>query len=133
MTTPLVQWIDGLENRYWAIQGRLRGPVNDPQICGNGYCALGVLCDLFLKNAPQEAAIWKARWEDCYFVWEENGIEKKQSDENAVPTPIIAWWKKHHAMDLSSIITFNDHLYRSFSDLAMYLRGAAGLHYAVSR
>lgn len=130
---PLLLWIDALENRYWSISGRLRGPVNDPQIMGYGYCALGVLCDLFLKNAPEEAAKVKARWDDCDFVWEVNGLQRRQSRENAVPEPVNAWWKKSHAMDLTEIITFNDVLYRSFNELSMYLRGAAGLKYAVSR
>lgn len=131
--TPILLWINGLENRYWSIRGRLRGPVNDPQICGDGFCALGVLCDLFLEHAAEDAAKSKARWEYGNFVWEENGIEKKQSTQNNVPRPVLDWWKKFHAMDLAGIITFNDELYRSFSELAMYLRGAAGLHYVVPR
>jgi hypothetical protein len=128
--TPILLWIDALEHRYWSIRGRLRGPVNDPQICGDGFCALGVLCDLFIKNSP-DAALVKARWDGGDFVWEENGKEHRQSKEHDVPTPVATWWKKFHAMDLAGVITFNDDLYKSFSELAMYLRGAAGLTYVV--
>lgn len=127
--TPIQLWIDGLENQYWSIQGRLRGPVNDPQICGNGYCAIGVLCDLFLKHAPEAALAAKARWNDQDFVWEEGGIVCRQSRENAIPGPVLSWWKASHPLDLSHIILFNDFKNGSFHELAMYLRGAAGLAY----
>ena len=131
--TPMQLWIDGLENRYWSIEGLLRGPVNDSQICGYGYCSVGVLCDLFLKHAPEEAARVKARWEDCSFVWEEDGIRKEVLREPEVPAPVDAWWRKHHPVDLGGIIRFNDLDRRSFGELAMYLRGASGMHYLVPK
>jgi hypothetical protein len=131
--TPILLWIDALENRYWSIRGRLRGPVNDPQICGDGFCALGVLCDLYLKNGGEDVLKFKARWDGSHFVWDEDGTEQRQSNENDVPKPVMVWWKKFHAMDLAGIITFNDDLYRSFNELAMYLRGAAGLHYVTAK
>lgn len=131
--TPILLWIDGLENRYWSIEGRLRGPVNDSQIMGYGYCALGVLCDLFLKHAPDEAARAKARWEDTSFIWEENGTAKAVRLEPQVPAPVAAWWQAYHALDLEGIIAFNDLQRRSFGELAMYLRGTAGMHYLVAK
>lgn len=133
--TPIQLWIDGLEGRYWSIRGRLRGPVNDPQICGDGFCAIGVLCDLFIKHAPEEAAKSKARWEKWSnaFVWEEAGVEKIQKAENAIPTPVLAWWKRYHPMDLSGIIVANDFQNRSFREMAMYLRGACGMSYLVTK
>lgn len=133
--TPIELWIDGLENRYWQVFGRLRGPMDDAQISGDGFCALGVLCDLFLKHAPEEAAQAKARWDrgNSTFIWEENGIERKQYKEDAVPTPVLKWWNRFHAIDLSGIVRFNDKEHRFFEALAMYLRGAAGLHYVSKR
>lgn len=131
--TPIQHWIDGLENRYWSTQGRLRGPINDPQICGDGFCAIGVLCDLFLKHGGDAVISSKARWEDGAFVWEEDGLERKQRAENAVPSPVLAWWKKYHPLDLSGIITANDALNRSFREMAMYLRGACGMTYLVTK
>lgn len=132
---PMEQWIDALENHYWSIRGRLRGPINDPQICGDGFCAIGVLCDLFLKSGDEGVAASKARWDkgSGAFVWEEAGVERSQRDENTVPAPVLKWWGKHHPLDLSGIIHANDFLHRSFRELAMYLRGAAGMTYLTAR
>ena len=131
--TPLQLWIDGLENRYWSIRGRLRGHVDDPQICGHGYCALGVLCDLFLKHAPEEAATAKARWDDYDFVWVEDGVESRQSKQNNVPAPVLAWWRRFHPIELGGVIQLNDQEYRSFRELSMYLRGAAAMPYLTTK
>lgn len=123
-------WIDGLENHYWQETGLLRRWSTDSQICGYGYCALGVLCDLFIKNAP-EAKEMKARWEQHHFVWEDQGQEKKE--DQWMPAPVLAWWKKHHVLDLAGIIAFNEQPYHSFRELALYLRGLAGMTYLTAR
>lgn len=132
---PMEQWIDALENRYWWIRGRLRGPVNDPQIWGDGFCAIGVLCDIFLKSGDEGVAASKARWDkgSGSFVWEESGVERSQWAEDAVPTPVLKWWSRHHPLDLSGIITANDFLNSSFRELAMYLRGASGMSYLTAK
>jgi len=138
--TPMQLWIDGLEKRYWSVRGRLRALMDDPQICGYGYCAIGVLCDLFLEHAPEEAARAKAHWDEQSFVWEEDGsgwgpsrVTKKVWAEIEVPAPVAAWWKKHHALDLGGVIAFNDVQRRSFREFAMYLRGVMGMSYLVTK
>ena len=126
--SPIELWIDALEHKYWQETGRLRRMCSDPQICGYGYCPLGVLCDLFINHAPEAKEIG-AHWEECNFVWTEQG--KVEREGCLPPKPVLAWWHRHHSLNLMGIIKFSDEERRSFRELALYLRGAAGLTYLV--
>lgn len=130
MKTPMQLWVEGLEGGYWSVRGRLKRPVNDPQICGDGFCATGVLCDLFIQHAPEAKKV-KARWDQWTFVWEV-GTTTFREDEQ-LPEPVLKWWRQYHDMPIQGIIEFNDHRWGSFKELALYLRGVLGMSYLPAR
>jgi hypothetical protein len=80
--------------KHWQCRGALRMQSNDCQICGYEYCAEGAIADVFIKHAPNEVATIKARWDDQAFVWEENGVEKKEL--LFLPIPVIRWIDSWH-------------------------------------
>lgn len=82
--------------KHWQCRGALRVVSNDPQICGYEYCAEGAIADVFIKYAPDEAVAIKARWDDQAFVWEENGVEKKEY--MFLPVPVMRWIDSWHGV-----------------------------------
>ena len=119
--TPIQLWLEALEKPlFWSVRGRLRGHVKDSQITGCGFCILGVLCELFIQHAPEAKKI-KAHWDGEVFVWT---TDKEYRERQNIPTPVLAWWNRHHAtIRWVHIIRFNDLHGDSFREMALYLRG----------
>jgi hypothetical protein len=121
--TPLDLFLEALEKpKYWQERGALRRPIDDPQICGNGYCIAGVLCDLFIKHAPEAKDI-KARWEGSKFKWTDG--EGEHEEYVQIPPPVRAWWSRYHPhIDIVNQqgIYGNDQRGISFDAFAMFLR-----------
>jgi len=80
--------------KHWQCRGALRMESDDCQICGYEYCAEGAIADVFIKYAPEEAVKSKSRWDCNAFVWDENGVEKKEY--MFLPLPVMRWIDSSH-------------------------------------
>lgn len=93
---PLELIVNNL-HRYWNCTGALRMESSDCQTVGHDYCAEGAIADIFIKHAPDEAAAVKAHWDfGNAFVWEEDGVEKKET--MFMPVPVMRWIDSWHGV-----------------------------------
>lgn len=128
---PLDLWIEALESgRYWQAHGRLRPPSDDPQIMGRMYSVIGVLCDLFIKHAPEEVRKC-ARWSDDHFVYKD---ERTEMREGSVFPPQVMLWLGIEKFDLMALVLQLEHSGRcTFEDYAAILRYARVRNFTVAK
>lgn len=71
------KWIDALRSgEYTQTQGSLRNE--------NGYCCLGVLCDLYTKEH-------NLKWDSHYSSFAERTVYQLEDYQNLPPSSVLTW------------------------------------------
>ncbi len=103
--TPKQQWIDELlSGNYKQAQGILRE--------GNTFCCLGVLCDLYIKDHPDESN------------WKENDSFNSEIDKDScsyLPTTSVYKWVEITATIANELSDMNDRG-KTFEEIAYFLK-----------
>lgn len=85
------KWVEALTNgTYKQAQGALQhdGELVDGTL-GVGYCCLGVLCDLYVKENPKNPH--GARWEDGAFKFFDEKLGRSRSEGDLPPGFVYKW------------------------------------------
>lgn len=95
------QWVDALRSgEYMQTQGTLKNH--------KGYCCLGVLTDLYLKEHNE-------KWEQC-------GTHYSYEGDDCNLSPIIQVWSGLNTWIESDLITMNDEEEKTFQEIAEYIK-----------
>lgn len=77
------KWVEALESgNYQQVDGQLKSKVNDKQC---GYCCLGVLCDLYIKETG------KGKWQKAADGSHDRKFVGNKSESAVLPKEVMQW------------------------------------------
>lgn len=111
------KWIEALESDQY-IQARSALKTK------HGYCCLGVLCDLYMKEHPETS--WQERGSDLYVFVDSTAQDMNTYD---LPDKVVKWAEIPHGNPIVKtdrgerpLANVNDWLRKPFKEIAKMIR-----------